>query len=41
MKELWEALMEFTDKVMNSIQQTVDYADSLHNDKNVKENSGK
>ena len=41
MKELWEALMEFTDKVANSLQQTVDYADSLHNDKNVKENSGK
>ena len=41
MSELYEAIKSFTDKVCEAFKESLEYADTLHNDSNVKENSGK
>ena len=41
MFELYDALKNFTDKVCDVFKESLEYLNTLHNDSNVKENSGK
>lgn len=41
MSDLYEAVKDFTDKVCEVFRETLESADKLHNDSNVKKNGGK
>ena len=41
MFDLYHALRDFTDKVCEVFRESLECANALHNDSNVKENSGK
>ena len=41
MSDLYEAVKSFTDRVCEAFKETLESADRLHNDSNVKKNGGK